>query len=126
MKKLLVLTGVIGIAALTGCYNDKADQLYPKVTTGCDTTSVTYAAVIQPIFTQKCATSGCHDAATKSGGYDYTSYNSSITTSVNSGALLGTITHNSNYRSMPDGQAKLDDCTINKITRWVNLGAPNN
>lgn len=123
MKKLFVVLGMVIIA---GCYNDKADQLYPTVKIGCDTTVVTFAATVGPILKDKCATSGCHDAATKESGYDYSSYNATWTANTTNGKLIGTITHNPNFVPMPYNLQKMDDCSINKIVRWVHLGALNN
>lgn len=119
------LAAILCVLAFTGCYNDKADQLYPKVNTGgCDTTTVTFTD-IKPIFTNSCALSGCHDAATPSNGYNFATYDGAKM-SVDNGRLLGSIRHESSFSIMPKGLAKLDDCAINKITRWVNLGALNN
>lgn len=122
MKKLLAFC--IGVIALSGCYNDKADQLYPA-TTGCDTTTATFLTDVMPVMQQKCATSGCHDAATKSYGYDLSTY-TGVKICVDDNRLLGAIRQESGYKAMPQGMSKLDDCTIKKIARWVNLGAQNN
>lgn len=122
MKKILAFC--IGVIALSGCYNDKADQLYPS-TGGCDTTTVKYAADIQPILQSKCATSGCHDAATKASGYELSTF-AGVSATVNSGRLMGAIRQESGYKAMPQGASKLDECSINKIGRWINLGAQNN
>jgi hypothetical protein len=39
---------------------------------------------------------------------------------------MGAIRQQSGYKAMPQGASKLDDCSINKIGRWINLGAQNN
>ncbi len=66
----LTIKHIIPIAAsaliiLAGCYNDKADQLYPEPTTGggnsCDTTTMSFAADIKPLMDQYCATASCHN-----------------------------------------------------------------
>lgn len=124
MKKILVILSVVVMA---GCYNDKADQLYPAVAaSGCDTTNVAYAATIAPILKSKCATSGCHDAATKQNGYDYSTYNSSWTSATATVKLIGVVTHDPNFVPMPYNLAKMDECSVNRIVRWVHLGAMNN
>ncbi len=123
MKKYILPICVI---LLTGCYYDKADQMYPapsQAGTPCDTMNVTYTADIKPIMDQNCALSGCHDATTKSFGYDLSSYNGSVAT-ANSGRFLGVIRHDAGFIAMPKGMAKLDNCSIQKIAAWINAGTP--
>lgn len=123
MKKLLVL--FVSITAFSGCYYDKEDQLYPKTAGGCDTTSATFIANVLPVMQQKCATAGCHDAIVKQSGYDLSSYDG-VKKCATDNKLIGVIRQSSGFAIMPKGMPKLDDCTINKIARWVNLGALNN
>jgi len=80
--------------------------------------------VIKPIIDSRCATAGCHIDAQAS-GISLSSYQG-VAGIANSGKLLSAITHNGQASFMPKGQPKLDDCTIAKITKWVNDGAPNN
>ena len=121
MKRIVT---VMCLIALAGCYNDKEDQLYPKgATGGCDTTNVTFAATIQPILTQYCATANCHDASFQGGGYNMTSYQGAMLAAPR---MIGALTWQSGYSAMPKGMNKLGDCEISKITKWVNMGAPNN
>lgn len=125
MKRIIT---VVCIIALAGCYNDKEDQLYPKPGNGgtgggCDTTNVTYAGTIQPILNQYCTSAGCHDATGLGGGYNMTSYEGA---KLAAPRMIGAITWQSGYSFMPKGLPKLGDCEISKITKWVNMGAPNN
>jgi len=125
MKELLITLLVSGVAALafSGCYNDNREDLYP-VTGDCDTATVTYAATIQPIISSKCATSGCHAGAIPT-GIDLSGHSGLQTVAMN-GKLLAAITHSGGASPMPKGMPKLDDCSIAKISKWVNSGAPNN
>lgn len=123
MKKICL--ALIGLAVLSGCYFDKEDQLYPKPTTPtCDTTAVTYTGTVASIMGKSCATPACHDHNTQSGGYDLTTY-AGLKMSVDDGKLVGCIRQESGFDAMPKSAGKLDDCSINKIARWVNLGAKN-
>lgn len=123
MRKII---GVFACALIfTGCYYDKADQLYPSPTTTCDTTTVTFAKDILPIMNTKCATAGCHDNQTKQNGYDMGTYEG-VKMVVDDGKLIGVTRQDAGYLPMPQGMAKLDECSINKIVRWVHLGAQNN
>jgi uncharacterized protein YceK len=125
MKMKKTFLALVGIAILSGCYFDKEDKLYPKPSTSlCDTTSVTFTATVLPIMMQGCATSACHDATSQSGGYNLTTY-TGVKVAVDDGKLVGCIRQQSGFDAMPKSAAKLDDCSINKVARWVNLGAKN-
>lgn len=124
MRKILTVIFISVLAA--GCYNDKTDQLYPKVSGGgCDTTTISFKTNIQPILNASCALSGCHDAATPTNGYNFGLY-SGAKLALDQGRLLGAIRHESGFSAMPKNAPKLDDCSINKIVRWANLGAQDN
>lgn len=123
MKKLWIIPAV---ALLAACYKDNREDMYgigPGST--CDTSNVTYSAVVQPVLQSKCATSGCHNAASHSAGVDLSSY-AGAKIIADKGSLLQVIRHESGLPPMPQGGAKLDDCTIAQIQKWVNDGAPNN
>jgi hypothetical protein len=124
IRNILLASSLVFIVAFTSCYNDKSDVLYPKPNK-CDTTNVSFAADVLPVLLNNCGSSGCHDAATKTYGYDFSSYEGA-SAAAGYTRLLGTINHTDGYSAMPKGLPKLDDCSINKITRWVNTGAKNN
>jgi hypothetical protein len=115
----LLAASILALAVHTGCYKDSKEAMYPS--TGCDTTTVTWSSNIQPIINSNCATSGCHDASSSSGGYALNTY-SGVKTIANNGRLLAVIESG----SMPKGAPKLDNCTINKVRRWINTGAMEN
>lgn len=117
---------LIIVLSMQACYNDKADKLYGvKTTSTCDTSNVSYATIIAPIMQQNCTTSGCHDAVTQSGGYNFTVHSGLVTAIVNN-RLIGCIRHEAGYNAMPNNGGKLADCDISKIVAWVNAGFPNN
>lgn len=123
LKGLFTLSFLVIV--LGSCYYDKADKLYPASTGGCDTTNVTYALTVKPIIVQNCATSGCHDAGSQSGGYNFTNY-ADLKTAVESGRLIGDIYQQVGFNPMPKTGAKLSNCDLSKISVWVNNGALNN
>ena len=43
---------------------------------------------------------------------------------VSFGRIIGSINHENGFSQMPSGGDKLDQCTIDKITNWVENGAP--
>ena len=120
------------IIAVSSCYNDKYDKLYPNptVTVTCDTTTITYSHDVLPIITANCAIAGgCHDAAgAATSGYDYSGSITVLQGNATSGALVTDINWapTRGHNNMPKNLPQLSSCDINKITRWVNQGAPNN
>ena len=126
MKKIILSVSILAIFA--GCYNDKYDKLYPSpVTTTCDTTSISYAHDILPILNTSCNTSNCHDAGGGTSGLDFTIFSvlqGQATADLMLNDINGTLGRGNH--AMPKDLPKLAQCDINKITRWVNQGAPNN
>lgn len=114
-----VITAVCFTFIQISCYKDNKETLYPVG--GCDTSTITWSKDIQSIVTNSCAGSGCHDAATASGSYALHTY-AGVKTIVDNGRFLAVIESG----SMPKNAAKLDDCTINKVRRWINTGALQN
>ncbi len=109
----------------SGCYNDNLEDLYPAGSGGCQTDTVTFNGTIRPIISQSCAFAGCHDAATSAFGIDLSTYSGVQTIALN-GKLEGTTMHSTGFFPMPKNAAKLDDCKLSQIRKWVADGAPNN
>ena len=90
----------------------------------CDTiNTVSYGGDVRPILEQQCY--GCHGGTSPDGGVAMGTYNSDKAIAIN-GQLYGTINHASGYSPMPEGGAKMDNCSIAKIKKWVDDGSPNN
>ena len=110
--------------SLQSCFDDKRDQLYPTPSGGCDTTNVQYSAFVKQIVSTNC--SGCHSATSKAaGGNIALDTHADLKVMASNGKLVPAINHTGPF-PMPQGGNKLDDCTIAKISAWVNAGAPNN
>lgn len=90
---------------------------------GCDTTNVTFSAVIKPIIQNKCQ--GCHQGTSPGGGVNLSTY-LGVQGSAIDGSLMGTIQHLAGWSAMPKNTTRLPDCDIAKIRIWVDAGAPNN
>src|SRR5215218_5876493 len=87
----------------------------------CDTANMTFAANIKPILQNNCY--ACHSNANFAiSGVKLEDY-ADLIVHVESGDVLGTITHAVGYPAMPQGGAKLSDCNINKIKSWIDHGA---
>lgn len=110
------------ITALSSCYYDKEETLYP-VKAACDTLNVTYSAKIAPVMSGSC--NACHSTAIASGGV-ITDNHAALKTIADNGRLMGAITHATGFSPMPKGGNKLSDCVITQMGIWVNQGSPNN
>ncbi|MEN9951592.1 MAG: hypothetical protein RLY85_2344 [Bacteroidota bacterium] len=121
MKRNLILIAITVFSA--SCFYDKADLVYPVAST-CDTTAVKYSTTIAPVLTASC--NGCHGGTAAAGaGIVLDNYNS-VKTWVTNGKLLNSMLQNGKASAMPKGGGKLDNCTLNKISSWINQGALNN
>lgn len=129
MKYLKISALALAVCAMYACRYDKADELY--VTPTCDTTvSTTFSQYVSTVVDNNCLE--CHSTANNAslgGSINLEGYDNLINyvnDGPNGGSFMGAITHNPNYIAMPDGAAKLDDCTIQKLQKWINNGAQNN
>jgi mono/diheme cytochrome c family protein len=85
---------------------------------------------ILPVLVSKCASAGCHDAATQTGGYNFTTYATTKNTVVpgNPGQskLYQIITNTSGEDKMPPaGSSQLTVAEIDSIGKWIRYGALN-
>lgn len=130
MKQILAIFFVI--ALFNGCYYDNVDELHPAALP-CDTTgTVSFANDILPIMLHSCGSgnSVCHYTNASSSSYGLGTYSDLINCINVSNTFLKTITHDTSIPSskwMPkNSTAKIDDCGISKIERWLNDGKKNN
>jgi hypothetical protein len=85
--------------------------------------TVLYSLNVKPVLEQKCY--GCHSGGSPSGGIAMGTYAADKAMAVN-GKLYGTINYASGFSPMPQGEAKMDACTISIIKKWIDAGSPNN
>lgn len=110
--------------AVSSCYYDKEEELYPQIPgSECDTTNVSYAQFVAPLMASNC--NGCHSEAAPSGNVVTSTY-AGLKASVNSGQLRKAINHESGASAMPKGGNKLPACELLKIDAWIASGAPQN
>jgi hypothetical protein len=114
-----------GIVLLQKCYYDSEEYLYPRTDSECDTANITYSGSVKPILQNNCY--GCHSNSTSSfGGNIRLEDYADVKIRADNGSLVGSITHSGGFSPMPKGAAKLQDCDIAVVQRWVEAGAPNN
>jgi len=118
MNKLKLLFAMLLLVGFIACGDDEE----PMTGVTCETADLTYTNGIADIINGSCATSGCHASNTMTtfpmGNYD------EALAAVGFGRIIGSINHEANFSPMPRNGAKLDDCTIDKVTAWINDGAP--
>lgn len=114
--KLLFL-GILA-SLIIACGGDDPD---PEPT--CETDNLTYTNGASQILNASCAIAGCHVDGTATFRMD--NYDDAFL-AVGFGRIIGSINHEENFKPMPypEGSDKLEDCDIDKLTAWINAGAP--
>jgi uncharacterized membrane protein len=90
--------------------------------TSCDTCLFTYSGSVASIININCV--GCHNAGNSSGSVNLATYATTFT-AVNNTNFLKCMQHQSGVSAMPPSY-KIDDCSLTKVEKWIQLGAPNN
>lgn len=124
IKNSIILTAIgllIVLFSVTGCYYDKEEILYPQ--TACDTANVTYSSSVVPVLISNC--NSCHGGSTPSAGIGLDTY-AGVKAQVTNGRLWGAVSHATSYSAMPKNAPQLSTCSLAKIKKWIDAGAPNN
>jgi hypothetical protein len=108
----ILLVVLLGLAQ---CAKDKAPE--PDK---CNVPTLSYTTNVKPILDAKCATAGCHDAASNTSGFDYSSYNAS---KAGGDAYICKIKGTCGSIMPPSG--KMADSLICILEGWKNQGYPN-
>ena len=121
MKFFLIFLCII--TALTqGCYYDKQELLNPGNAI-CDTTTITFSGSVNPILMTHCVV--CHSGANPPLGVKLDTY-TGVKAQASNGKLFGSINYSPGFSPMPKNSAKLSNCNIAKIRKWISAGALNN
>jgi hypothetical protein len=114
------------IICFTTCYYDNEENLYPQSGQSCDLTNVTYTLTVKPILQSYCLS--CHStaAAPASGGGIKLENYTDLKTYVTNGKFYGSVSHAAGYSAMPKGGGTLDNCSLQKLKKWIDDGALNN
>lgn len=115
---------LITIVTISSCNKDKTQLpvVVPVTPEQCADT-ISFAGFVGPMIEANCSTSGCHDAATASNGYNLEGH---LNISTNAQAILNVINHESGVVAMPYFQPKLSDTIIQQFFCWVDQGALDN
>ena len=117
---------IVSLLSLSACYYDHEAILYgSSANQPCTDTAgtVSYAQKVVPLLQSNCY--GCHTGGAPSGNQLMGTYTADKAM-AQSGKLLGTINHSTGYSPMPKGGAKMGNCQIAVIKKWVDNGMLNN
>lgn len=113
----LLLISLLFLYLINGCRHETSDIEFFS--------PVCFDTEVLPVFTQSCATSGCHDAATAAGGYVFDNYSNIVSRGIKPGDALNSEVYLSLVSSedlMPP-DAPLDQQTRTLIRVWIDQGA---
>ena len=113
----------MGVFLLASCTKQNEAFFKDKQGNTCDTTSISFAQSILPVFQSHCYS--CHANGLNFGNVELQTYEQ-IKFQTAQHDLIQVINHASGFSPMPLGEPKLSDCDIAKITAWMNAGLPNN
>lgn len=127
MKRIISALVFIGfLFTISSCYYDNEALLYPgSNNTPCTdtTTNVSYSKDLVPMMQAQCY--GCHNSSFPSGNITMGSYVADKAV-AQSGKLYGVITYTSGYSPMPKGSARMNNCQVALIKKWIDNGLLNN
>jgi hypothetical protein len=120
------VTMIIGFSLISSCTKNNTEEMLSKAS-NCDTLkTISFKNDVQPILNNNCgAQAGCHSNGSASGGVKLESWSGAHEV-AQTGLLLKAIRHESGVSAMPKDLAKLDDCYIAIISKWVRNGSLNN
>jgi len=102
-----------------GAKNNACDE-----TTGeCLSSNMSYVSDIMPILQNHCM--GCHQGTSAPAELNFQNFSNLQAAALN-GRIKGAINHQTGFSAMPKNGNKLNDCQIDKISSWIDAGAPNN
>ncbi len=124
-KKWFLILNVILLFQMACTKNNEED--IAKQTSTCDTLkTISFKSDVQPILNNNCgAQAGCHSNGSASGGVKLESW-AGAQEVAKSGLLMKAIRHESGVSAMPKNGAKIDNCYIAIIGKWVRNGSLNN
>lgn len=110
----------LAVACISDNEEDDAPQPQPQQ---CNTENVAFASTVAPILSANCY--GCHSTSVATAGIVLDTH-AGVKKQADNGTLVGAISHAAGFAPMPQGAAKLSDCNIAKIKKWVEDDAEDN
>lgn len=100
-----------------------AENLTCDSTGGCDIVDVSWSQEVKPILDNQCVS--CHNS-TRAGGGIMLSTIEQVRAAQASNRFYGSISHTLGFSPMPQGQNRMDRCTLDKIKSWIDDGMRDN
>lgn len=125
-RNLRYWTMAIVLTGLSACYYDHEEILYGASSNlPCtDTTgTISYAQKVVPILQSNCY--NCHSGSFPSGN-QLMGTHAADKIMAQTGKLHGTISYGTGFSPMPKGAAKLSNCQIAIVKKWIDQGMLNN
>ena len=127
MKIILSLSVlIVCIISVSSCYYDKEELLYGGAggTVCTDSTgTISYTQKVVPMLQQYCYS--CHTGSFPSGNALMGTYAADKAMAQN-GKLYGTMNHAAGFSPMPKGMAKMTNCQLAVVKKWIDAGMLNN
>lgn len=120
---LTALTLLLSLGWASCEKESKRDYLAEADCSNIDPIANTYTFAVKNILDNTCALSGCHDAATKSNGNDFSTY-ATAKVAFQTQDVLCAINHGEGCEPMPKGGTKLPTLTLNVLACWAKNGYP--
>ncbi len=112
------------VLVVSSCLNDSIMEIPDPDHIACDTTDVSFSAVIVPILEGNCY-SVCHDGDNPTSGFLLNSY-LGVKAKVDDGRLFGAVAQQAGFVPMPLNKNPIGDCEISQIKAWIDEGAQDN
>jgi mono/diheme cytochrome c family protein len=90
----------------------------------CNSNNFSYSVGVKPILQTHCL--GCHGGTAEAGNFILLNTYDEVKQQAVGNVLLQAITHSGTLPPMPQNGARLNDCKIAIIRKWIEAGAPNN
>ena len=111
------------VLLLSACTFDNEEMLFKDVVCPEINEPVSYSLFVKPLLEKRCLS--CHSSILLSGNVNLEDYEK-LKAQIENNKFLGSVRHAPGFSPMPQGEAKLSDCDIEKIENWINNGYPEN
>jgi uncharacterized membrane protein len=118
------ITIVTIIIAVSSCFYDNEEALYPTLNSTCDTTNVTYSGKVVPILQNNCLS--CHSNAMAPSAGNNIALETYADVSSRADVISASINQTGTHSPMPKNGGKLKACLISTFDIWIRIGKPNN
>lgn len=121
--KFKIISILILSIAVNACKKNTSSTDY-AANAVCSGTTPTYTSTIASILNNSCASSGCHNNASKKAGISLEGYSNASNQFKTNSKNLAAVHYGSGVQAMPKSAAKLADAIINKLDCWVKNNCP--